>query len=80
MLSDKIKKINMFNWVQERLFIITMENIYNIKKLKIKRKINVSTHTHTLFFLLIMCKMNIIIIECGYIDLKTKWIIKDNTA
>ena len=39
LFTDKIKKINMFNWVQDRYFIITSEKIYNIKKSKIKRSI-----------------------------------------
>lgn len=46
-MSDKIKKINMFNWVQERMLIVTTEHIYNIKKNKIKRKIAVSLHKIT---------------------------------
>ena len=32
----------MFGWNQERLLIITTEHIYNIKKLKPKRKIPIS--------------------------------------
>jgi len=40
--SDKIKKINMFGWVQQRYLLITNEKIYNIKKTKIKRSIRVS--------------------------------------
>jgi hypothetical protein len=39
LFSDKIKKINMFNWVQERYFIITTNKIYNVKKSKVKRSI-----------------------------------------
>jgi len=35
--SDKIKKINMYDWVQERVMAVTNEKIYNIKKYKIKR-------------------------------------------
>ena len=42
LMSDKVKKINMFNWVQERIIIVTSEYLYNIKKNKIKRKIAVS--------------------------------------
>lgn len=37
LFTDKIKKINMFDWVQERRFIITTERVYNLKKNKIKR-------------------------------------------
>jgi hypothetical protein len=39
LFSCKIKKINENQWVQERIFIITTENIFNIHKNKIKRKI-----------------------------------------
>jgi hypothetical protein len=39
LFSDRIKKINMYNWTQERYFIVTSEKIYNIKKAKIKRSI-----------------------------------------
>jgi len=30
--SDKIKKINQNNWTQERIFAITANKIFNIKK------------------------------------------------
>lgn len=39
LFSDKMKKINMFGWNQERILVITSENIYNFKKHKAKRKI-----------------------------------------
>lgn len=39
LFSDKVKKINMFNWVQERCLVVTNEKIYNLKKNKIKRAI-----------------------------------------
>ena len=39
--SDKIKKINMFGWVQQRYFLITNDKVYNLKKNKIKRSIKV---------------------------------------
>lgn len=39
LFSDRIKKINMYGWTQERYFIVTSEKIYNIKKNKIKRSI-----------------------------------------
>lgn len=42
MFSDKIKKINMFGWVQQRYFLITNEKVYNIKKTKIKRSIPIN--------------------------------------
>lgn len=35
----------MFNWTQERYFLITNEKIYNIKKAKIKRAIVVSNYS-----------------------------------
>jgi phosphodiesterase/alkaline phosphatase D-like protein len=43
MLSDKIQKINMFGWVQQRYFLITNEMVYNIKMTKIKRSIPISS-------------------------------------
>lgn len=43
LFSDKVRKINMFNWVQERILAITTEKIYNIKKNKVKRFIMVAT-------------------------------------
>ena len=39
LFSVKLKKINMFGWNQERIFVITNEHIYNIKTSKPKRKI-----------------------------------------
>jgi len=39
LFSVKLKKINMFGWNQERIFVITSEYIYNIKTSKPKRKI-----------------------------------------
>ena len=41
LFSDKIKKVNMFGWSQERFFVITTEKVYNLKKNKIKRFIPV---------------------------------------
>jgi serum/glucocorticoid-regulated kinase 2 len=38
LFSDKLKKINMFGWNQERILAITTEFIYNLKKNKPKRK------------------------------------------
>jgi len=39
-LTAKVKKINMFDWVQERVLVVTSERIFNIKgKSKIKRAI-----------------------------------------
>ena len=42
LFSDKIKKINMFGWVQARYFLITNEKIYNVKKTKLKRAIQIN--------------------------------------
>ena len=42
LFSDKIKKINMFGWNQERILAITSEHIFNIKKNKPKRKIPIN--------------------------------------
>ena len=41
--SDKVKKINMFGWTQERIIAITTEYIYNVKKTKVKRKIAIDS-------------------------------------
>ena len=38
--SDKINKINKYNWTQERNIIITNRAIYNLKKLSLKRRID----------------------------------------
>ena len=38
--SDKIDKINKYNWSQERIIIITNKAIYNLKKLTLKRRID----------------------------------------
>lgn len=43
MFSDKVKKINMMGWKQERILVITNETIYNIKKTKAKRKITIAS-------------------------------------
>ena len=42
MFTDKVKKINMFGWTQERTLMITNEKIYNIKNKKAKRKIKIA--------------------------------------
>lgn len=42
LFSDKVKKINMFGWNQERILAVTTEHIYNLKKGKPKRKIPVN--------------------------------------
>lgn len=48
LFSDKIKKINMYNWMQDRYFVITTEKVYNVKKSKIKRSIVVSSPPNTI--------------------------------
>jgi hypothetical protein len=39
--SDKMKKINMNDWTQERIIIITPNKIYNIHKNKVKREMQI---------------------------------------
>ena len=41
--ADKIKKFNGGNWKQERIFVITSEHIYNVKKDKVKRRIQLGS-------------------------------------
>ena len=41
--SDKVSKNNRYNWWQERNLIITDKAIYNLKKLKLKRRIDFKT-------------------------------------
>lgn len=41
LFADKVKKINMFGWTQERTIVVTTESIYNIKKQKKKRQIKI---------------------------------------
>lgn len=41
MFAGKVTKFNSIGWKQERTFVITTENIYNIKKDKIKRRIRI---------------------------------------
>ena len=42
LFSDKIKKVNMYEWTQDRSIVITNEKIYNLKKLKVKRAIPIA--------------------------------------
>lgn len=42
LFADMIKKTNMFEWTQERTFVITHKGIYNIHKKSIKRNILIS--------------------------------------
>jgi len=39
LFADKIKKTNMFEWTQERTFVITNVGVYNIHKKEVKRNI-----------------------------------------
>ena len=41
LFSDRVKKINMYDWVQDRVIVITNEKVYNFKKTKIKRAIHI---------------------------------------
>lgn len=41
LFADKIQKTNMFEWTQERTFVITNAAVYNIHKKEIKRQIKV---------------------------------------
>mmetsp|Transcript_23184 Transcript_23184/g.17611 ORF Transcript_23184/g.17611 Transcript_23184/m.17611 type:complete len:165 (+) Transcript_23184:141-635(+) len=43
LFSDKIRKVNMFGFVQERFFVITKERVFNVKKNKVKRIIQIKT-------------------------------------
>mmetsp|Transcript_46425 Transcript_46425/g.61485 ORF Transcript_46425/g.61485 Transcript_46425/m.61485 type:complete len:100 (+) Transcript_46425:53-352(+) len=36
-----VKKINLYDWSQERMLVITDQGIYNVYKKKIKRKIEI---------------------------------------
>lgn len=38
----------MYNWMQDRYFVITTEKVYNVKKSKIKRSIVVSFYRSTM--------------------------------
>jgi hypothetical protein len=42
LFADKIQKTNMFEWTQERTFVITNAAVYNIHKKEIKRSIKIS--------------------------------------
>lgn len=42
LFADKIQKTNMFEWTQERTFVITNAAVYNIHKKEIKRAIKIS--------------------------------------
>ena len=42
LFSEKVKKINMFGWTQERTLLITNTKIYNVRKTSIKRVIEIA--------------------------------------
>lgn len=42
MLSMKVSKYNKYNWVQERNFVVTQDNIYIFKHKKLKRFVQIS--------------------------------------
>ncbi len=37
LFADKVKKINMFDWSQERILVVTNHAVYNIYKKAVKR-------------------------------------------
>lgn len=39
LFADKIGKINMYGWTQERTFVISSAAVYNISKTEVKRRI-----------------------------------------
>lgn len=41
MYAAMVKKINLYDWSQERMLVITNAGIYNVYKKKIKRKIDI---------------------------------------
>ena len=40
LVSDKVQKINQYEWAQGRGLLITNKNVHNLKKEDIKRSIN----------------------------------------
>jgi Unconventional myosin tail, actin- and lipid-binding len=42
LFADKIKKFRSCGWKQDRTFLISKDTIYNVKKDKIKRQINIA--------------------------------------
>ena len=36
--SDRVKKINQFDWGQDRILVITSQRVYNFKEKKLKEK------------------------------------------
>ena len=43
MFADKIKKFNQSAWKQDRIMLVTTENVYNVKKDKVKRRIKIGS-------------------------------------
>jgi len=39
--ADKVKKINQYEWTQERTILITSDALYNINKKDLRRRVNI---------------------------------------
>ena len=62
--SDKIYKINRYNWKQERIIIITDKAIYNLKKDTLKRRIDLKA----LIGITISKNSEEFVLHCSHID------------
>ena len=62
--SDKIYKINKYNWKQERIIIITDKAIYNLKKDTLKRRIDLKA----LIGITISKNSEEFVLHCSHID------------
>ena len=62
--SDKIYKINKYNWKQERIIIITDKAIYNLKKETLKRRIDLKA----LIGITISKNSEEFVLHCSHID------------
>ena len=70
--SDKIYKINKYNWKQERNIIITDKAIYNLKGLTLKRRIDFKT----IIGITILKNSDEMVIHCSDIDYDYYYISK----
>ena len=70
--SDKISKINKYNWKQERNIIITDKAIYNLRGLQLKRRIDFKT----IIGITINDQTNEFVIHCNDIDYDYYYISK----
>ena len=70
--SDKISKINKYNWKQERNIIITDKAIYNLKGESLKRRIDFKT----IIGITINDQTNEFVIHCNDIDYDYYYISK----